>query len=68
MWKKKKEPIRLGKEISRTEKIQNWINRHYGILVIIGIIIALILFVLLIITFIPGTESGLWYNNGTGVI
>jgi len=67
-FKVKKEPIRLGKKVTMKEKIQNWINKHYGPLVIIACIIVLILLVAFIISFVPGTESGLVYNNRTGVI
>ena len=68
MWKKKEKPIRLEKQVSRTEKFQNWINKHRQPLIIIGVIIALIIFVLLIMKFAPGTESGLFYNNRTRVV
>lgn len=68
LLKKKKEPIRLGKKVTMKEKIQNWINKHYGPLLIIGSIIAVILIVAFIISFVPGTESGLVYNNRTGVM
>lgn len=68
MWGKKKKPIRLAKKVSKKERVQNWTNRHYGTLVGIGIIIALILFVSFCFMFVPGTESGLVYNNQTGVI
>lgn len=68
LFKIKKEPVRLGKKVTMKEKIQNWINRHYGPLLIIGSIIVMILVVVFIISFVPGTESGLVYNNRTGVI
>lgn len=63
MWKKSKKPVRLEKKMSLKEKIQNWINRHYGTLVFIGLVIAMILFVLFCLKFVPGTESGVYYNN-----
>jgi len=68
LFKMKKEPIRLNKKTTTKEKIQNWINRHYGPLFIMGSIIVLILIVVFVINFVPGTESGLVYNNRTGVI
>ena len=68
LLKKKKEPIRLGKKVTMKERIQNWINKYYGPLLIIGSIIALILIVAFIMSFVPGTESGLVYNNRTGVM
>ena len=68
LLKLKKEPVKLSKKLTMKEKIQNWINKYYGPLVIIATIIALILFVSFIMTFMPGTESGLVYNNRTGVI
>ena len=76
MWKpKKNKSVRLEKKESIREKFQKWktrnqpyINILYGIFVILGIIFALILFVWLILTFAPGTESGEWYNGLRGVI
>lgn len=65
---KPKEPVRLSKKITLQEKFQNFINKHYGVLTTVVVIIALILFVAFIMAFIPGTESGLVYNNQTGVI
>ena len=63
MWKKKKEkPVRLEKKVTMAEKFQNWINRWSGILFIILFVLAIILFVILVMKFMPGTESGLWYN------
>ena len=64
----KKKPVKLSKKLTIKERVQNWINRHYGPLMTIAIIIALILFVSFVMTFVPGTESGLVYNNRTGVI
>lgn len=63
---KKNESIRLDKKISTKERIQNWINRHYKSLFVIGVIVALILFVSFCLLFVPGTESGMVYNNRTG--
>ncbi|MBR3208733.1 MAG: hypothetical protein IKF82_00535 [Bacilli bacterium] len=65
---KKKKPVRLERELTVKERIQNWINRHYVPLFIIGIVIALFLFVSFCLLFVPGTESGIVYNNRTGVI
>ena len=66
MWKKDKS-VRLEKKESFKDKIQKWKknNQHYvniilGIFTILGILFALIIFALLIIKFIPGTESGSW--------
>lgn len=67
MWKQKK-PVRLEKKETNKEKFQNWVNRHYGVLFAIAIILAIILFVNFCFMFVPGTESGLVYNNRTGVI
>ena len=64
MWKKKKEkPVRLEKKVTMAEKFQNWINRWSGILFIILFVLAIIFFVILVMKFMPGTESGLWYNH-----
>ena len=43
-----------------SEKIQEW----YGVLLVVGFILGIILFAALVIYFMPGTESGLWYNRG----
>ena len=65
MWRKK-DPVRLEKKKTLKEKIQNWINKYYGYLLCIGIIIAFILFVYLFLAFMPGNESGVFFNNRTG--
>lgn len=74
MWKKDK-TVRLEKKTSIKDKSQEWKknNQHYlnvilGIFTILGIIFVLIIFVLLIVKFAPGTESGSWYNGLKGVI
>ena len=61
---KEKTPIRLEKQVTVAERIQNWINKYKGYIIIATIMIALILFVLCILAFAPGTESGAWYNGG----
>ena len=61
---KKKTPIRLEKQVTVVERIQNWINKYRSYIIIIATITALILFVLCILAFVPGTESGIWYNGG----
>lgn len=68
MLRNKKKPVRLQKKVSKKEKIQKWFKRHQMPFVIAGIFIALIVFVVLIIEFAPGTESGSWYNGLKGVI
>ncbi len=75
MWKKRffilkrsNKPVRLDKKISLKEKIQKWFNKHKMPFVIAGIVVALIIFVVLMIKFAPGTESGNWYNGLRGVI
>ena len=68
MWKKKNQPVRLEKKVSKKEKFQKWINKHKMPFIIAGIIVALIIFVVLMIKFAPGTESGSWYNGFKGVI
>lgn len=64
MWKKKKKPVKLSKQETMLEKIQNWINKNYGYLLFIGVFFAFIIFVALILMFGFGTESGGWYNGG----
>lgn len=64
MRNKKKKPVRLEKQLTIAERIQNWIDRYYNYIIVVAIIVALILFVLCIMAFVPGTESGMWYNGG----
>ena len=60
----KKIPICLEKQITIAERIQSWIDKYYNYMIVAGIFVVLILFVLCTITFVPGTESGIWYNGG----
>lgn len=64
MRNKEKTPIRLGKQITMAERIQNWIDKYHNYIILAAIIVALILFVLCAMVFVPGTESGVWYNGG----
>jgi len=64
MRNKKKTPVRLEKQLTIAERIQNWIDKYYNYIIVVAIIVALILFVLCIMAFVPGTESGMWYNGG----
>ena len=68
MRKKQKKPVRLSKKQSKKDKIRAWFSRHYYPFVIAGIFLALLLFVIFIMMFVPGTESGLYYNNFTRVV
>ena len=43
MCKKSKKPARLEKKVSRTEKIQEWIDTHSYLLIIMGFIMIAIL-------------------------
>lgn len=61
---KKKTPICLEKQITIAERIQSWIDKYYNYMIVASIFVVLILFVLCAITFVPGTESGIWYNGG----
>lgn len=61
---KKKTPICLEKQITIAERIQSWIDKYYNYMIVVAIFVVLILFVLCVMTFIPGTESGIWYNGG----
>lgn len=64
MRNKKKTPICLEKQITIAERIQSWIDKYYNYMIVAAIFVLLILLVLCVITFIPGTESGIWYNGG----
>ena len=61
---KKKTPICLEKQITIAERIQNWVDKYYNYMIVASIFVVLILFVLCAMTFVPGTESGIWYNGG----
>lgn len=61
---KKKTPICLEKQITIAERIQNWVDKYYNHMIVASIFVVLILFVLCAMTFVPGTESGIWYNGG----
>lgn len=61
---KKKTPICLEKQITIAERIQSWIDKYYNYMIVASIFVVLILFVLCVMTFVPGTESGIWYNGG----
>ncbi len=64
MRNKKKTPICLEKQITIAERIQSWIDKYYNYMIVAAIFVVLILFVLCTMTFVPGTESGIWYNGG----
>ena len=64
MRNKKKTPICLEKQITIAERIQSWIDKYYNYMIVASIFVVLILFVLCTMTFVPGTESGIWYNGG----
>lgn len=64
MRNKKKTPICLEKQITIAERIQSWIDKYYNYMIVASIFVVLILFVLCAMTFVPGTESGIWYNGG----
>lgn len=69
MCRKSKKPARLEKKVSRAKKIQEWIDTHNYLLVIIGFaIIAILLAVIIFGLMHSGTESGLWYNHFKGGI
>ena len=61
---KKKTPICLEKQITIAERIQSWVDKYYNHMIVVAIFVVLILFVLCAMTFVPGTESGIWYNGG----
>lgn len=64
MRNKKKTPICLEKQITIAERIQSWIDKYYNYMIVAAIFVLLILLVLCTMTFVPGTESGIWYNGG----
>lgn len=56
-------PVRLGKKQTASEKVNNWIYRHYYELLIITIFILLVILALAIFTFVGPVESGNYYNH-----
>lgn len=64
MRNKKETPVRLEKQLTIAERIQNWIDKYHNYIIVAAIVVVLILFVLCIMAFVPGTESGMWYNGG----
>ena len=64
MRNKEKTPVRLEKQLTMAERIQNWVDKYRNYIIVAAIVVALILFVLCIMAFVPGTESGMWYNGG----
>lgn len=65
-FKRNKGPVRLTKQRTLKERIQNWIDKNYWYLVVIGFVATLILFIYLFLAFVPGNESGVFFNNRTG--
>lgn len=63
---KEETPVRLEKQLTMAERIQNWVDKYRNYIIVAAIVVALILFVLCIMAFVPGTESGMWYNRGVG--
>ena len=61
---KKETPVRLEKQLTISERVQNWVDKYHNHIIVVAIVVALILFVLCAMAFVPGTESGIWYNGG----
>ena len=66
MRNREETPVRLEKQVTIAERVQNWVNKYRNHIIVAAIVVALILFVLCIMAFVPGTESGMWYNRGVG--
>lgn len=64
MLRKRKKPIRLSKKTPIKERIKNWVHRNYGYIIAFGFVIGIVLFAYFMLIFMPGTESGVWYNGG----
>ena len=60
---KRKKPVRLEKKVSLKTRIQKWYGDNRLYLFIGGVIVLMIVFVVGFILFMPGTESGVWYNK-----
>ena len=68
LGRRKKQPVRLEKKVSMSERAQKWINKNRPYLIIFGGIIITILSIILLFKCVhSGTESGLWYNYFGGV-
>lgn len=56
-------PVRLEKKLTLTEKLNNWIYRHYYELLFLIIFMMLVIFALAIFYFVGPVESGNYYNH-----
>lgn len=63
-------PVRLQKKPTMKEKFNCWIQRNFGIIALIIMLLALISFVLMCYAFVgvSAVESGNYYNHMGGVI
>ena len=63
MFNYKTKPVRLEKQLTLTEKINKWVNKHYFTLLIILSIMIMIVLLLIVLLCIPSaTESGMLRN------
>ena len=62
--KKENQPPRLNKKVSRKHKMDAWLLYYAPYLIFITFVLACIIFVILIIVFVPGNDSAVVYNWG----
>lgn len=64
---RKKKPAKLSKKLTLKERITKWYNRNKLYLYIIGMGVLMVSLVAFCIIFVPGTDSGMYYNNRGGI-
>lgn len=62
--KKKNEPPRLNKKVSKKVKFDEWLLYYSPYLIFIIFILVCIIFVILMVMFAPGNDSAIVYNWG----
>ena len=63
MFNYKTKPVRLEKQLTLTEKINKWVNKHYFTLLIILTLMIMFVLLLIVLLCIPSaTESGMLRN------
>lgn len=63
MFNYKNKPVRLEKQLTLTEKINKWVNKHYfTLLTILSLMIMLTLLLIVLLCIPSATESGMLRN------
>lgn len=63
MFSHRNKPVRLEKQLTLTEKINKWVNKHYfTLLIILSIMIMSVLLLIVLLCIPSATESGMLRN------